>query len=163
MVDGKDEILDLDLIGKPVAKRRRELLPWWIKVFSWIFMIMGGLTPFGLVFGFLGYTFQIALYGMETHEPLSLTGIVLTVVFFFKGITALALWTEKDWAISAGYVDAILGIALCIFMMLIYPFLFGSPSFRFNFQLDLILLIPYLVKLVKIREEWKRAEESTLA
>lgn len=160
MEEDNNKILDLDLVGKPPVGRRRELLPTWIKVFTWIFMISGALAPFGLVFGLLGYRFQLGLYGFQTHEPLSLIGLVLTAVILFKGITAFALWTEKDWAISAGYADAIIGIAICIFAMLVYPFFGESSSFHFSFRLELLLLVPYLIKLGKIREEWKRAGES---
>jgi hypothetical protein len=144
----------LDEINKPF-NRRKDLLPTWIKVFSWIFMIMGLFVPLSLLLGILGMNFQIELYGMKTNSPISTIGIILTLLFFLKGITAFGLLTEKSWAIKVGLFDAILGILVCIFIMLVYPFIDDIPSFSFNFRLELLLLIPYLLKLNKIKNDWE--------
>lgn len=146
------EILDSNLASEKVTTRR-QLLPWWIKVFVWIFMIFGVLVPLGLISGILGFPLQLALYGLETTEPLSMTGLVVTGLFLFKGIVAFALWMEKEWAVTAGQADAIIGIAVCIFVMLFYPFINGHV-FKLNIRLELILLIPYLIKLNRIKSVW---------
>lgn len=152
----ENTILDANLTKHENSKRRRSLLPWWIKIFIWIFLILGLLAPIGLVFGFFGIQFQISLYGFTTNEPLSIDGLYLIGLFLLKGITAFGLWTEKDWAITLGQIDAILGIVLCIFMSVIYPFINIRTGFHFTFRLELILLIPFLIKLLKIKSEWKK-------
>ena len=58
----ENEILDSNLGEKPTI-RRRKLLPWWIKIFLWLFLITGAISPIGLIFGVLGNNFQLALYG----------------------------------------------------------------------------------------------------
>jgi len=136
-------------------KRRRQLLPWWIKVFVWIFLVFGAILPVGIVAAVLGYNFQIALYGLETNEPLSLIGILLIILFLLKSIVAFGLWTEKKWAVNLGIIDAISGIVICIFIMLIYPFIDNTPGFSVNVRLELILIIPYLIKLNKINTDWQ--------
>jgi hypothetical protein len=113
-------------------KRRRQLLPWWIKVFIWIFLVFGSIVPIGLIAAVFGYNFQIALYGLETNQPLSIIGLLLCVLFLLKGAVAYGLWTEKDWAVKLGIVDAIIGIAICCFIMLVYPFIDENPRFNFN-------------------------------
>lgn len=67
---------------------RRALLPSWIKVFCWLFMIMGvaGLGTF--IFGIFGTTAELTLYGFETYEPLSLLGILIIALMSFKAFTA---------------------------------------------------------------------------
>lgn len=137
-------------------KRRRELLPWWIKTFTWLFLIFGTLAPICLIFGLFGFQLHMALYGLETYEPTSYLGFLLSGMFIFKGITAFGLWTEKDWAIFLGYVDALFGIGICLFVMLIYPFVSSNSGFHFSFRLELLLLIPFLYRLEKIKKDWNR-------
>lgn len=146
------QIIDSELSNPALTNRRRKLLPWWIKTFCWLFMIFGVLAPTGLVLGLLGMSFNLALYGFETTEPLSLTGLFVISIMLYKGLTAFGLWTEKDWAINLGMVDAIAGVLICIGAMIYFPFMDedGTTSIRF----EIILLIPYFFKLRKIQKEW---------
>ena len=135
--------------------RRRELLPWWIKAFVWIFMIVGVIVPIGLVIGLLGYSFSISLYGFESTEPISLTGIFLIVLYLIKAVTAFGLWTEKIWAVDLGIIDAIIGLVVCGAVMLVLPLIDISEGFVLKLRLEPILLILYLLKLQKIKPLWK--------
>lgn len=135
-------------------KRRRALLPIWIKVFTWFFMIAGAFVPIDFIIGLFGLNFQLALYGLETNNPLSALALFLIFLFLLKGYAAFSLWTEKDWAINFAIVDAVLGIAVCSAVMFVFPYFIENSGFRFNFRLELVLLIPYLVKLQKIKPLW---------
>ena len=137
-------------------KRRKDLLPWWIKIFSWIFLIFGAIAPLGLLFGILGNTFEISLYGFETKEPISIIGISMILIFLFKGFTAYSLLQEKNWAIILGITDAVVGIILCSFIM-IYPLIISDAGMSLTFRLELLLLIPYLLKLLKIKPDWEKS------
>jgi hypothetical protein len=149
-----------DLLTKELlhitSKKRKQLIPWWIKVFVWIFLILGAAAPIALIFSVFGANFQLALYGFETDQPLSTIGIILLTLFFIKGITSFALLTEKDWAIKLGIVDSILGLALCTFSM-VYPLI--SMKTNTSFRLEILLLIPYLLKLIKIKSDWENSIE----
>lgn len=134
-------------------KRRRKLLPWWIKVFCWIFMLFGSLSFVCLILGFTDIKPALAFYGFETNEPFSLKGLIVIAVGVLKGITAFALWFEKDFAIKIGKIDAIIGIVLCGISMFVLPFL--QDIFNITIRLELALLIPYLIKLNKIQKEWE--------
>jgi|SRR5687767_4239274 len=136
-------------------KRRKDLLPWWVKVFIWIFLIFGAIAPLGLIVGMMGYDFEISLYGLETNKPISIIGVSLILIFFFKGITAYSLLKEKNWAVILGIMDAITGIALCSLAM-IYPLINTASETNFSFRLELLLLIPYLLKMLKIKSEWEK-------
>lgn len=138
------------------TKRRKDLLPWWIKVFVWIFLIFGAIAPLGLILGILGYKFEISLYGFETNEPISIIGISMIFIFLFKGFTAYSLLKEKDWAIILGIMDAIIGIALCSFAMF-YPLFASNAGVSLTFRLELVLLIPYLLKMIKIKPDWEKS------
>jgi hypothetical protein len=134
-------------------KRRRKLLPWWIKVFCWIFMLFGVLSFVCLILGFTNIKPGLAFYGFETNEPFSLYGLIVISIGLLKGFTAFSLWFEKDFAIKIGKIDAIIGIVLCGISMLVLPF-FQEKS-NVTIRLELALLIPYLIKLNKIQKEWE--------
>jgi len=137
--------------------KRRSLLPLWIKIFIWIFMITGAIAPLCLLAGLSGASVQLALYGLESSEPLSTAGLIISVLFLFKGIVAYGLWAEKDWAVSLGIIDAIVGIIICTYVMGAPAFENNSPSTTFSFRLELAFLIPYLIKLLKIKPRWQRS------
>ena len=142
---------------QPRAKRRKDLLPWWIKIFIWIFLIFGAIAPLALILAILGYKFEISLYGLETNEPISIIGISMTLIFLYKGFTAYSLLKEKNWAIILGIADAVVGIALCSFAM-IYPFIVAGADAKLTIRLELLLLIPYLIKLINIKPEWDKIQ-----
>lgn len=154
------EISNLSLDNNVPKTRRRKLLPWWIKVFIWLFLIFGAIAPIAFVIGLFGANFQLSLYGFETNEPNSLVGFALFILFGLKGIAAYGLWTEKDWAIKIAQIDAIIGIFICLLKMVFIPLLFLENGFQFNFRLELILLIPYLIKLQNIKEIWIKSLEA---
>ena len=80
---------------------RKILLPLWIKIFTWLFLVISAFVPIVLILGVMGYKAQLALYGLETDEAFSLTGIIITAIFIIKGIVAFGLLKEKNWAIGA--------------------------------------------------------------
>ncbi|PCJ64298.1 MAG: hypothetical protein COA58_13165 [Bacteroidetes bacterium] len=137
-----------------LKRRRRQLLPWWIKIFCWIFMIMGVFSLISVGFGILSIQTNLAFYGFETKEAFSLTGILVISVAFFKGISAYSLWFEKDIAIKLCKADAIIGIILSVISMLVIPF-FNEGGFNLQIRLELALLIPFLIRLNKIQKEWE--------
>ncbi|GGG52437.1 hypothetical protein [Bizionia arctica] len=136
-----------------IKKRRRKLLPWWIKIFCWIFMLFGLLSLVCLILGFTNIKPDLAFYGFETNEPFSLNGLIVISIGLLKGVTAFALWFEKDFAIKIGKADAIIGIILCIISMVVLPFI--QDGFNMTIRLELALLIPFLIKLNKIQKEWE--------
>jgi hypothetical protein len=138
--------------------RRRNLLPTWIKVFLWIFIVLGGFAFVGLILGLFGVNYELSLYGLETNTPFSPIGICLIVLFFYKFFVAFNLWKETDDAILYAKVDAYIGIALCLFIMFVYPFFNYNGKFVLSLRLELAALIPYLIKLNRITADWKRLE-----
>jgi hypothetical protein len=141
----------IDIRSEDLIKvvRRKKLLPWWIKVFMWIFLVMGIFIIPALVAAFIGFHFQVSLYGLETNDLNSMIGLVICSLILLKGIVCYGLWKEQSWATSLGILDASIGIIVCTFVM-IYP-----PGT--GFSLEIIFLIIYLNKLIKINSEWKTA------
>lgn len=135
---------------KPV--NRRALLPVWIKVFCWLFMIMGVAGIACFIIGIFGGTADLSLYGFETNKPVSLLGSLIIALMSFKAFTAYSLWFEKDNAIQLGKIDAIAGIIICFVSMVVIPIF--DKNAGVTLRLELILLLPFYYKLEAIKKAW---------
>ena len=146
-----------DLILEPLllesTSSRKRILPLWIKIFSWLFLITGAISILAVFAGMLGTSYQVSLYGLQSNEPFSLTGLLILAMFVFKGIVAFGLLTAKGWAVGLGIVDAVVGIVICGAAMFALPLLYGTGS-PFTIRLELALLIPYLIRLQKLKKNW---------
>lgn len=134
---------------------RKVLIPLWIKIFAWIFIVFGLITPIALIGGIIMHNFALSLYGLEANTPYSLIGAFVTALFILKGIVAFGILKREDWAIYFGIIDAVLGIIICIVIM-IYPV---NTNTQFTFRLELVALIPYLIVLLKIKNEWRLGQK----
>ena len=112
-------------------------------------MIFGFLVPFAVILKIAGINIDISIYGIESNS-MSMTGILLTCIFLLKGFVAFGLWAEKSWAIDLGIIDALTGITICGLMMILSIY----QGTIFTFRLELLALIPYLLKLKKIKYKW---------
>jgi hypothetical protein len=115
------------------------------------------LMPVAVVVGLFRVNFEISLLGLTTHDPLSLTGISLILLFSFKGITAFALWTEKKWAVGVAKIDAIISIIVCCSTMAYALF---TPGYSFSLRLELIAIIPYFYKMNSIEYVWLHFDDA---
>ncbi|MFK8055199.1 MAG: hypothetical protein AB8F78_03675 [Saprospiraceae bacterium] len=150
-------ILDDQLI-EPTTPRRRELLPLWIKLFIWLFFILSLLAPIALILGISEFNIIVSLYGLETNQLLSNTGLCLTAILTLKGAVSYGLWTEKDWAIYLGRTDAFLGITICVIVMCM-PLFSSKGNQLFDLRFELIPLAFYHSKLAGISYEWNQRVE----
>jgi hypothetical protein len=118
-----------------------------MKFFIWLFIVFAVIVFIILIFS-IGSTgnSHISLCGIETTQPASCTGIFLIFIFLYKGISAYALWSEDDMAIIFGIADAIPGIIICSFVMIV-PFILPQYRASFKLRLEPVLLIPYLLQL----------------
>lgn len=154
-------ILDDNL--RPHSERRRNLLPKWIKVFIWIFMIFGGMSVLVLFLGLFVDKMYMSFLGLETNYSFSLIGVIISALYLFKGTVAFGLWTEKDWAVNLALVDAYVSIAVCMSTMLILPMFFEDYGWDYTLRLELVAIIPYLLKMKNIQQDWSmRSQFSTL-
>ncbi len=144
-----------EIVGNTSIKRSK-LLPWWIKTFMWIFLVISLFIPVLLVLAIAGFETLLAIYGLETNNLFTVTGMLLTLVFAMKGVVSFGLIKEKDWAVQLGIIDAIVGITICVYTSYIQPFLSEDVSFSL-LKFELVLLIPYLIKLNRIKQQWASA------
>lgn len=145
-----DDILDDHLLEKDIS-RRRDLLPLWIKIFTWIFLVLGPLVIAAAILTLLGRPTSFMLYGLNAWVLFSLEGILLVLLYQLKAVVAFGLWFEKDWAVRWAEVDGFIGIFICLFFLLVLPFIGGGVRLR----VELLFLIPYTLRMKEIRETWR--------
>lgn len=134
-----------------IKHQRRKLLPIWIKVFIWIFFFFGAIGLLMLLLIPFTNTIDLSLYGLTTNNPKSLIGILIIILFILKGSVSYGLWFEKKWGVNIAEIDAVLGIIICTISMFVLPIY----THNFSFRAELLLLIPYLMKMRKIKTMWE--------
>lgn len=147
-----------DELHDPTARPRKKMIPVWIKVFCWIFLVIGTVAPVAiLVMLLLSKTTNISIYGFSTNNALSFIGISGTLLYVYKAFVSYNLLTGKDNAVTFAIIDGWVGIALCVLNMITGNFIteyhIGNES-GINLRLELFLVIPYLVKMYRIKDEW---------
>jgi Zn-dependent protease with chaperone function len=135
---------------------RRKLLPWWIKTFCWIFMILAVCGLASLIGNAFTDNVELSFYGFSSNTAYSGIGIFIIAVMALKGFAAYSLWFEKDNAISIAKIDAIVGVVICLASMFILPF--TKEDGHFPLRLEILLLIPYYIKVNKIEYAWDNRE-----
>lgn len=158
MTDKTPTNIDTEILDQE-SKRRRDLLPKWIKVFSWIFLIFGIAAMIAPLIGMLGYSFELSLYGITSNEPLSIIGLMICFLYSIKAVTALFLIQEQENAIFLAIIDATAGIVICGYFSFIHPVFNDGNSF--SIRLELVALIPYFIKMWKIKDEWRALAPKT--
>ena len=138
-----DEFENLDTV------KRREMLPWWIKFFSWVFMVLAViacLTPIQLLFGQVP---NLSFYGFDSAKFFPYSLLVIYLIFILNGLIGYMLWFEKDKAIEWGKICAIFGIVVCVI-----SFLLTLLDGQFTFRLEIIALVIFYRKLSNLEYNW---------
>ena len=146
--------------ARDLLKRRRDLLPKWIKFFIWVFFVFAAFIPLILILPPLGVSVgDISLYGLSSTNPYSITGLIVVLLFALKGAVSYGLWTEQKWGVDLARLDGTIGIIVCVIVMLVLPFLNSENGINISFRLEILLLIPYLWKMRGINLEWVEREK----
>lgn len=119
-------------------------------------MIFGVLIPMEFVAAFaFNFNGKLALYGVETMEPLSVVGLILSALFLLKAVVGYGLWFEKDWAITLGLIDVAIGFIACICVMFIFPMTGFLGAENMTFRLEILFVGLFLYALLRVRRQWK--------
>ncbi|MGA4606301.1 hypothetical protein [Pseudoalteromonas maricaloris] len=131
--------------GTSKKEYRKALVPTWIKVFGWIFIVMGALVPFFYLTSlFFGFSASYMMFGLEYEGPaFALMPLSISTIILINGICAYGLLFGKEWGLNACLVFGYIGLFITIATMFI-----GSGLV---IRLEPIIQIPYLIKLHKIK------------
>ncbi len=135
---------------------RYKILPLWIKIFSWIFLI-SILSPAAFIAGYFVGDIKFDLFGLaykgSAFQPIS---ICLIFLLTFHGVVALGLILGKRWGVDAGIVCGIIG-GLCSIAGMIIKHVQGVMHFEFSLPLQVF----FIISLSGIRQKWISSEKKS--
>ena len=128
---------------------RWELLPWWVKLFSWMFLAFGGLALVVLAFGWaVDREMEFAVFGLEASGlPYDAVPLLVAVLLIAHGVAAYGLLWARSWGVIGGLMCASAAVSVCLVTM--------AQQAGLSFRGELILEVPFVWKLLRIRREWE--------
>jgi hypothetical protein len=139
------------LANADLERARKKLVPLWIKIFGWVLIVIGAVIPMiAVVTVVRDQPTSHELFGLSFHGPVFHPISLLFIAFFLSlSASAYGLVFGKPWGLNACLITGYGGLALCLGSMA-YSLSQGSLSLR----LELLVQIPYLIKLHKIKPFW---------
>ncbi|WP_435247343.1 hypothetical protein ACMAZD_11635 [Vibrio sp. nBUS_14] len=141
-----------------VVESRLKLLPMWIKVIGWIFIVLGVVSSLAIITKVIGIEaeFSLEIFGLiyDGSQSNALFSLVTGLYLFFS-ISAYGLVRGKNWGLSACIVNGYIGIVVCLFVTIS-----SFSSEYINLRLEPIIQVIYLWKLHKIKDQWSTQTET---
>ena len=137
-----------------IVSFRKSIVPGWIKFFGWLFMIMGVFAPLAFIVSLAtGSESSFTLFGLEsTGSSLSVASVLINGLLLILGVSAFGLLFGKSWGLKACLFSGYLGLVVVV-ISTVLQFSAGNLTIR----LEPLIQIPYLIKLHKMRAQWKSA------
>ena len=136
---------ETELIGK-----RKEILPSWIRFFSWIFLIMFFVPILFIGALILDDPYSLRMFGFSySGDEVTFVSLLLAFIMTLSAVVAYGILWGKDWAIKVGIFYAICALLMCFTSLYI-----SITNEILNIQFEPIFLIPFLIVLIKRNKQW---------
>ena len=107
---------------------------------------------------FINANVSLAIYGFSYYgQGFSLYALVLIILFAFLGLTGYSLLWGKKWGIYLGVIQGLIGSTVPV-VTTILAFMQGG----FGVPLEIILFIPWTIKMFKIKNSWLTGKTSSI-
>ena len=130
---------------------RWKLLPRWIRVFSWFFLLALVAIPVLHVAGiFYKGPMSFMIFGFNhSGAPSDPPALAIQAVLGLLGVAAFGLLWGKPWGLNAGVAAGVLGLgAVAVSTVLAWS------SGRFVLQFEPFFQVPFLIALARRRPAW---------
>jgi hypothetical protein len=128
---------------------RKQILPAWIRFFSWIFLIFW-LAPLIFLIGIFG-NINVQLHGFNYYgTSLHPFPCFAFSVMLLYAVTAYQILWGKDKAVVLGIISGVVGLLISISAVL-YAISLGN----FYIALEPLIQIPFIYFLIKRKKEWE--------
>ncbi|MEM7084042.1 MAG: hypothetical protein AAF465_15035 [Pseudomonadota bacterium] len=134
-----------------IVQYRKAMIPLWIKVFGWLFLVFGALMPVLFIVSLItGSPVTLNIFGFVYHgPPLALPAMLLCLVFAALSVAAFGLLFAKDWGVKVCLVVGYLCLAMALTSTVV-----SVLNGVFFLRLEILFLVPYLWKLHKMSAKW---------
>ncbi len=133
-------------------KNRRKLVPLWIKIFGWLFILMGVAVPLmPFVTSIFDRPVNYEIFGLSHNgSPFHSMAITISLIILSLSASAYGLLFGKSWGVKACLITGYAGVVICLTSMAYSLIFLSSLSIR----LELIIQFLYILKLRKIEPLW---------
>jgi hypothetical protein len=131
-----------------IALRRRALLPWWIKAFSYLYIFISFSLPLATAVALArGTGFTLAFYGIHySTDRVDALAALLLLGLMGAGTAGYGLLWGKSWGIDIGLVTGGAGLVLSGWSVFLNE--------GFSLPLEPFLIVPFLIALWNRRDKW---------
>lgn len=131
---------------------RKKLIPLWIKIFGWLFIIMGAAIPLlPLVTSLLKQPATYEIFGLSyVGSPFHPMALLISAIILSLSISAYGLLFGKPWGLKACLITGYGGVFICLATMVYSLVALSALTIR----LEPLVQIPYLLKLQKLKSLW---------
>lgn len=138
-----------------IVAYRKQLIPLWIKIFGWLFILFGIGVPITAVYSAtMAVPMHYTLFGLSAYGSISSPmAIFLMLLFIALAVSAYGLLFGRAWGLMLCLALGYISLAICIATTIIA--LATQPGI--NIRLEIVVLIPYLIRLHKIKHKWQAA------
>ncbi|MDM3871896.1 hypothetical protein QSV34_11090 [Porticoccus sp. W117] len=142
--------------AEDITSVRKKLVPKWIKIFGWLFMVFGALMPLLVAASLLlQEPLQLGLFGLNYNGPATHpAAILMASLIIALAIAAFGLLFAKGWGVKVCLALGYLCSAICLFTM-VHNIMSGHLMLR----LELVVLFFYLRRLHRIAPLWQPSGE----
>jgi hypothetical protein len=133
-----------------VKLARRELLPGWLQLLSWlslVYLLVPALLP---LFAVLPGETTASAFGLSHRgSAFAPMALLISAVLFVHGVAAFGLLWGKSWGVTAAIGVCCLGLSISLYTSA------GSSSSETHFAPVIQILV--LIALVRVRRRWAEA------
>ena len=139
-------------VAAETAASRKKLIPLWIKIFGWIFIVMGVSVPvLSIVTAALDQPATFEIFGLgHRGSPFHPMALLISAIVLSLAASAYGLLFGRPWGLKACLITGYGGVAICLGTMAYSVISQGTVTVR----LELLLQFPYLQKLHKLKPLW---------
>jgi hypothetical protein len=137
-------------------QNRTKLLPLWIRIFCWIFLVAGAFVPLLLLIGpFYPAPMHFSLFGWS-HDgsPYDVMSLLILAYLAASGAAGYGLLWGRPWGWDAGIVVGTIGLVVALASLVNAR----QPDGSIYIALEPVLQVPYLYTLWRIRHGWYAGE-----
>lgn len=137
-----------------VHKKKWQLLSNWYKTIILLYAFLSPIAFITICLSFFTKNIPLSLYGISSSSQFSSTGLFILSLILVKAVVGCSFIIGHNKAPIIGLIDSAVGIICCLFIGFIFPFFNQKESIDIVFRVELLILIPFLLKSFKIRKSW---------
>lgn len=134
---------------------RKDLIPIWIKFFSWLFLLFGILAFLGLLSFYFNPIYTIDIFGINQASDNLFLSLISALVLIFNGVVAYLLIAKEDKAVEIAKINALINIVICVVSTILNLYFYKNLTFR----IEIFFIWFFYAKMREIQFKWINASK----